>query len=101
MRYSSVLLALGAILSQCRAKDWDSPVYNHFFEFPMPIPPNKEVKFTFTSPATGLPIDYYEVEIKPLTRQQYPELQPTRMVGYDGIVPGMHFNPSLLLDYKS
>jgi bilirubin oxidase len=91
MRYSSVLLALGAILSQCRAKDWDSPVYNHFFEFPMPIPPNKEVKFTFTSPATGLPIDYYEVEIKPLTRQQYPELQPTRMVGYDGIVPGPTF----------
>ena len=52
----------------------------------------KVPKFTFTSPATGQPIDYFEVDIKPLTRQQYPTLQPARMVGYDGVVPG-NFEP--------
>jgi bilirubin oxidase len=89
MRGSS-LLAFAVAFSQCLADQfpWQSPVYKHFFEFPMPVPPTKEVKFTFTSPTTGLPIDYYEVVITPLTRQQYPELAPTPQFGYDGIVPG-------------
>jgi bilirubin oxidase len=90
MRFSYLFAFTALFLQQTLAKDWDSPIYKHFYEFPMPIPPTKEVKFTFTSPATGLPIDYYEVIIKPLTRQQYPELAPTRMVGYDGLVPGKY-----------
>jgi bilirubin oxidase len=96
MRFSSTLFAFAVTFSKCLAEDWQSPVYNHFYEFPMPIPPVKEVKFTFTNPTTGLPIDYYEIEIKALTRQQYPELPPTRMVGYDGIVPGMLNDVKLL-----
>jgi hypothetical protein len=43
---------------------------------------------TFTSAATGKPIDYYEIEIKDLHQQTYPELGPTKYVGYDGIFPG-------------
>jgi bilirubin oxidase len=91
MRFSSTFVTFAVFLSQCLADGkfpWQSPVYNHFFEFPMPVPTVKTPLFTFTSPATGLPIDYYEMEVKPLTRQQYPELPPTRMVGYDGQAPG-------------
>jgi hypothetical protein len=89
MRVSSTVIAFAVTFSQCLADfNWQSPVYNHFYQFPMPVPPTKEVKFTFTSPTTGLPIDYYEVVITELTRQQYPGLLATPQVGYDGIVPG-------------
>nr|AMJ52085.1 lijF [Ascomycota sp. F53] len=33
----------------------------------------------------------YEVEIKPFTRKQFPNLPPTRQVGYDGMMPGPTF----------
>jgi bilirubin oxidase len=56
----------------------------------MPVPPVQTPLFTFTSPATGPPINYYEIEIKPLFRQQHPELPLTRMVGYDAIAPGQY-----------
>jgi bilirubin oxidase len=85
---TNTLLGFLATAGSVLGKDWESPVYTQFFQFPLPIPPVKTPKATFTSPATGLPIDYYEVDIKPLTRQQYPGLKPARMVGYDGIVPG-------------
>lgn len=70
---------------------WLSPVYNYFFQFPLPIPPIKSPLFTATSRETGLPIDYYEVDIKPLFAQKYPNLGPARLVGYDGIAPGPQF----------
>ena len=44
-----------------------------------------------TNPVTGKDIWYYEVEIKPFTSQVYPNLQPARLVGYDGISPGPSF----------
>lgn len=46
---------------------------------------------TYTNPSTGIPIDYYEVEIKNFTQQVYKGLKPARLVGYDGISPGPTF----------
>jgi bilirubin oxidase len=85
------LAALFAIVS---AGGWQSPKYpdNAFFQYPMPIPPIKQPVATFTSNETGKPIDYYEVQIQPFTRKQYPNLNPTRFVGYDGIFPGPTFH---------
>lgn len=40
---------------------------------------------------TGIPIDFYEITIKPLQAQIYPNLGKTSLVGYDGIVPGPTF----------
>lgn len=37
---------------------------------------------------TGQDIQYYEIEIMPFEKQVYPDLQATRMVGYDGMYPG-------------
>lgn len=39
----------------------------------------------------GPPIDYYEVEIKPVEVQIYPKLGKTRLVAYDGVAPGPTF----------
>lgn len=47
---------------------------------------------TFNIPATGQTIDYYEVDIKPVSYQIYPNLGKTRLVGYDGQVPGPTFH---------
>ncbi|KAK8045866.1 hypothetical protein PG996_013930 [Apiospora saccharicola] len=44
-----------------------------------------------TNPVTGNDILYYEVEIRPFDQQIYPDLKPTRLVGYDGISPGPTF----------
>jgi len=43
------------------------------------------------SQITGQPIDYYEVEILPLTTQVYPGKGPAHLVGYDGLSPGPTF----------
>ncbi|THX45558.1 oxidase cueO precursor [Aureobasidium pullulans] len=70
---------------------WLSPVYDQTFQVALPIPSIKVPKRTHTSPATGLPMDYYEVDIKPLEVQVYPNLGKTRLVGYDGQNPGPTF----------
>ncbi|KAF2466151.1 Cupredoxin [Lindgomyces ingoldianus] len=70
---------------------WQSPVYP-LYTFPLPIPPDAVPKKTFTSKATGKPIDYYEIDIKPVSLQLYPPPFPkTRLVGYNGLVPGPTF----------
>lgn len=47
-----------------------------------------------TNPVTQKPIDYYEINILPLTRQIYPNKKPTALQGYDGVTPG----PTFLID---
>lgn len=88
----SALLALLATRTFAADSDWLSPVYNNFYEFPLPIPPVKSPKTSFTNPATGVPIDYYEIEIKPIEQQVYPGLKPSRLIGYDGVSPGPTFH---------
>ena len=50
------------------------------------------ILFRSYTKSNGAKIDYYEVHIKPLTQQVYPELPATHLVGYDGISPGPTFH---------
>ncbi|KAK6859908.1 hypothetical protein PG995_003544 [Apiospora arundinis] len=42
-------------------------------------------------PVTGKDINYYEIEIKELKQQVYPDRGPATLVGYDGMSPGPTF----------
>lgn len=86
-------LAAWAAFVTAVSAGWQSPVYpaNAFYSKPLPIPPVKQPLYTFTNQKTGEPIDYYEVQVKNFTKQQYPNLPATRFVGYDGIFPGPTF----------
>ncbi|RMZ70364.1 bilirubin oxidase [Pyrenophora seminiperda CCB06] len=70
---------------------WVSPVYKWIFENPLPIPPVKTPKFTYTNNDTGAVIDYYEVEVTAIEKQVYPDLPPTDLYAYDGVQPGPTF----------
>ncbi|KAF2645789.1 phenol oxidase A [Massarina eburnea CBS 473.64] len=68
-------------------KGGESPALT-LYQKVLPIPPPAEVKQKVTNPVTGKEIWYYELEIKPFTQQVYPNLQPARLVGYNGTSPG-------------
>ncbi|OJD33255.1 bilirubin oxidase [Diplodia corticola] len=94
MLFGSVHLGVGALLvAGTFAGDdkWLSPVYQNLYSVPLPTPPIKQKKATFTNPKTGGAIDYYEVTISPLQQQVYPGLGKANLVGYDGISPGPTF----------
>ncbi|KAK3624293.1 hypothetical protein LTR56_021114 [Elasticomyces elasticus] len=88
VRPSLVFIALATLVS-AGIQNYDSPVYKSLFQVPLPIPPIKVPTKVYTS--NGQTIEYYEVEIKPLTQQVYPGLSKTNLVGYDGISPGPTF----------
>jgi bilirubin oxidase len=68
-----------------------SPHYQHSFHFPLPIPPVKKSLAAYTNPKTGVPIDFYEIEAKEFSSIFYPNLEPAKLFGYDGIYPGPTF----------
>ncbi|KAH7380437.1 Cupredoxin [Phaeosphaeria sp. MPI-PUGE-AT-0046c] len=70
---------------------WLSPEYTWFFEYSLPVPPVKRPKLNYTNSATGAIIDYYEIDVRQLESQIYPNLPPTKMIGYDGLQPGPTF----------
>jgi bilirubin oxidase len=43
------------------------------------------------SNSDGSSLDYYEIDIKPVNVQIYPNLGKTKLVGYNGEVPGPTF----------
>ncbi|KAG7048215.1 bilirubin oxidase [Colletotrichum scovillei] len=88
---ASHLVAAMALFEGSSAKDWLSPEYKYFYQFPLPIPPVKQPKMSITNPVTNKQIDYYEVDIVPFKQQVYPNKGPASLVGYDGISPGPTF----------
>jgi bilirubin oxidase len=56
-------------------EDWESPEYTLLYRTALPIPPVKQPKMVTTNPVSGVPIHYYEVEIKPFQQQVYPTLK--------------------------
>lgn len=68
-----------------------SPEYLDEFSVPLPIPPTKTPIATYTNPETGVPIDFFEVDIKPGKVRYFPNLPETDIIGYDGIAPGPLF----------
>ena len=95
---TTFLLAAGCAIAQGPppgippqgVQNWVSPVYNDLYQHPVPIPTIKAPKRSYTSP-NGSVIDYFEIDIKPLEQQIYPNLGKTRLVGYDGLSPGPTF----------
>ena len=64
-----------------------SPAYNYIFQNPLPIP--EVATPQFSEQIDGRTIDYYQMEIKAVQKQIYPNLpSPANMVGYGGAVPG-------------
>lgn len=93
MRQSIFLSVTALFASQALAGDnkWLSPEYKQIFQNPLPFPKDKTPLYTYTNATTGNSIDYYEIDVKPLTQQVYPGLKPARLVGYDGMSPGPTF----------
>ncbi|KAH9866214.1 hypothetical protein J1614_008780 [Plenodomus biglobosus] len=46
---------------------------------------------TYTNPTTGAVIDYYEVEVRSIQKQIYPNLGVADLYAYDGLQPGPTF----------
>ncbi|CBX98804.1 hypothetical protein LEMA_P080430.1 [Plenodomus lingam JN3] len=46
---------------------------------------------TYTNPTTGAVIDYYEIEIRSIQKQIYPNLGVANLYAYDGLQPGPTF----------
>ncbi|KAF9881525.1 bilirubin oxidase [Colletotrichum karsti] len=84
------LVALMALFGESSA-EWLSPEYTWFFQFPLPIPPVKQPKFSVVNPVTKKLIDYYELEVTPFTQRIYPDRGLTSLIGYDGMSPGPTF----------
>jgi len=80
----AALLWAGSALAQGGGLPWLSPVYPLFTA---PLKFGSEI-----SPKTVVNgVQYYEIEIKPVDVQIYPNLGKTRLVGYNGEVPGPTF----------
>ncbi|KNG44141.1 blue copper oxidase cueO precursor [Stemphylium lycopersici] len=71
--------------------DLSSPVYNHIFQYELPIPPTKVKSYTYRNESTGNEIDFYDLDVKTFEQQIYPDLEPAQLAGYDGISPGPTF----------
>ncbi|ORY14545.1 oxidase cueO precursor [Clohesyomyces aquaticus] len=76
-------------LAQGGGFPWLSPVYPLYTQ-PLAFGDEIQPKYTVTN-SDGSPLDYYEVDIKPVQVQIYPNLGKTRLVGYNGQVPGPTF----------
>ena len=86
MKYYLPLAVASFFAGQALAGDdkWLSPVYKEIFQNELPMPPDKEKKYTYYNETTNRYIDYYEVEIKPLEQQIYKGagFKPAQLVGY-------------------
>ncbi|KAF1997631.1 hypothetical protein P154DRAFT_537014 [Amniculicola lignicola CBS 123094] len=88
---SLVLSALLACQALAGDDEWLSPVYKNLYSQPLPFPPIKQKKYSYTNATTGQSIDYYEIEVKPYEQQVYPGLKKAQLIGYDGTSPGPTF----------
>jgi bilirubin oxidase len=68
-----------------------SPQYSSAFQVPLTIPPVKKPLVSYVNPETGVPIDFYQVEVKQNDHRFYPNLALGKILGYDGIFPGPTF----------
>ena len=99
VKASTFAAAAAAAFASVASAGMQSPKFpaDQMFQLPMGSPPIKTPRFTFTSPQTGAPIDYFEMDMKPLSRKQYPNLGPARMLGYDGNMPGTQGVPTVAM----
>jgi hypothetical protein len=53
--------------------------------------PTLTASSTYTDDSTGAIIDYYEIQVKSIKQQIYPDLPATTLFAYDGLQPGPTF----------
>jgi bilirubin oxidase len=68
-----------------------SPAYPFTFKVPLTIPQMKAPITSYTNPETGVPIDFYQVEVKNVAHRIYPNLGEANLITFDGTVPGPTF----------
>lgn len=68
-----------------------SPKYNHAFQYPMPVPKLAQPLTSYIDPTTGIPIDYFELDVRPFQHRFFPDLSDTQMIGFNGTFPGPTF----------
>lgn len=68
-----------------------SPPYQHVFKLPLLIPEVKRPLATYTNPETGVPIDFYQLQVQEDKQQFYTDLSAATIKGYDGSFPGPTF----------
>jgi bilirubin oxidase len=88
------LLSLQVYFGTCEEKVLAprlSPYYSAAFDIPLTIPHIKQPIATYTNPETKVPIDFFEVEVKEVLKQFYPNLGNARIITYDGTFPGPSF----------
>jgi bilirubin oxidase len=68
-----------------------SPPLKNTFNTPLQIPPIKKPLATYTNPATNIPIDFYQLEVRETSQNFFPQLGPAKVLGYDGTFPGPTF----------
>jgi bilirubin oxidase len=83
--WASPLALAGTILNRI------SPAYQHKFQLPLTIPEVKRPLTTYTNPQTGVPTDFYEVEVKDAAHSFYPDLGTANITAFDGTFPGPTF----------
>jgi len=74
---------------------WISPVYTNMFSVPLFFNEDLQPIMNFTNDTTGETVRYYEIRIQNFTKQVYPDLEATRMEGYNAKVPGPIINADL------
>ncbi|KAH9999562.1 Cupredoxin [Xylariaceae sp. FL0662B] len=89
--YESHIPEEEAIALSQRASTESGTEFPLIFQQPLPIPPVKQPRQIIVNPVTGRDIWYFEIEIRPFNQQIYLNLNPARLVGYDGISPGPTF----------
>ncbi|KAL1643179.1 hypothetical protein SLS61_009379 [Didymella pomorum] len=82
------LLWASDAIAQGGSLPWLSPVYPLYTQ---PLAFGSEISPNTVPNSDGSLLDYYEVEIKPVDVQIYPNLGKTKLVGYNGEVPGPTF----------
>lgn len=86
---STLLIVLPIVSAQVPRR---SPSLADPFSVELPVPSIKSPLTSYTDPATGKQIDYYEIRISPFTKKYFPALPGSaRLVGYDGTEPGPTF----------
>ena len=84
---ATIALVAGSVTVEKRK----SPEYQHTFQLPLIIPSIKEPLTTYVNPENGVPIDFYELEVRETKHSFYPNLGNASIIGFDGSFMGPTF----------
>lgn len=98
MSVSMITIAFAVLVAKATAIDNSpslaarrSPPFQHAFQLPLTIPEVKKPLLTYSNPETGVPIDFYQLEVQENEQSFYPNLNKGKVLTYDGTFPGPSF----------